>query len=406
MKESKQGLFSLIASIAIQLTLGIAYLWTLFQSGISDSIFGKNDANAALTFSFLLATLTVGSVFGGKIAAKWNIRIAVLLGTLILSLGFLLASFVTAKAPWLLWLTYGVMGGTGMGFMYSTTIACAQKWYPHKKGLVTGIIVAALGFGGVIFTPVIGGIDPIIKGMINNYGEFVTFRILALVFFVVCGGSAFLLKNPPAVAGAAPLTGLSAMEMLKKPQFYLITGAFLLACMGGLMVIAFATPIARIQGLWNPPVAAMIIAAFNSLGRFVWGMVSDKLGRVKTILILLGGTVVLSVIVGFVNGIIVYFLFAAFGFIYGGFLSSFPSLTADTFGPKNAAVNYGFVLLGFGIGAILSSQIAGIFAKSARAANDTSLMLPAFIIAAGCAVIGIALMVVFNLLQKKEKAKD
>ncbi|NLF27734.1 MAG: OFA family MFS transporter, partial [Clostridiales bacterium] len=126
------------ASIAIQLCLGIAYIWSVFQTGVANSIFGGDNAAASLAFSLLLSTLTVGSVIGGKLAARYSTRTIVIIGGVILSAGFLLASFASAKVPWILWIGYGVMGGTGMGFTYSTTIACAQKWFPDKKGFVTG----------------------------------------------------------------------------------------------------------------------------------------------------------------------------------------------------------------------------------------------------------------------------
>jgi len=122
-----QGFKTVFAAIAIQLTLGIAYIWSVFQTGIADTIFNGDNAAAALTFSILLSTLTIGSVIGGKLAAKYSTRLVVFIGGIILSAGFFLASFVTSERPWLLWVTYGVMGGAGMGFTYSTTIACAQK---------------------------------------------------------------------------------------------------------------------------------------------------------------------------------------------------------------------------------------------------------------------------------------
>jgi OFA family oxalate/formate antiporter-like MFS transporter len=151
----KHGVYTVIAAIAIQLTLGIAYIWSVFQTGVANSIFGGDNAAAGLTFSLLIAMMTVGSVIGGKLTARYSTRMVVFSGGIIMSVGFFLASFVTAGHAWLLWMTYGVMGGLGMGFSYSTTIACAQKWYPHRKGLVTGIIVSALGFGGVVFTPIV-----------------------------------------------------------------------------------------------------------------------------------------------------------------------------------------------------------------------------------------------------------
>ena len=131
--KTYQRIIPIVASIAIQLCLGVAYIWSVFQTGIAISIFNGDNAAAGLAFSLLLATLTVGSVIGGKLAAKFSVRVIVIIGGIILSAGFLLASFTTPSAYWILWLGYGLMGGVGMGFTYSTTIACAQNGILKRK---------------------------------------------------------------------------------------------------------------------------------------------------------------------------------------------------------------------------------------------------------------------------------
>lgn len=401
----------IIASIAIQLCLGIAYIWSIFQTGIANSIFNGDNAAASLTFSLLLSTLTIGSIFGGKLAIRYSTRRVVIIGGIILAAGFFLASLVTPEVPWLLWLTYGVMGGVGMGFTYSTTIACAQKWYPEKKGLVTGLIVSALGFGGVVFTP-------IIEGLIKNFGgpevgEQKTFMVLSGVFLVVCTIGSLFLKNPPEDFASevkspvkkektAEIIDLSPREVLKKPQFYIITITMMLACMGGLMMIGFAKPIAVAKGLAETATTGvLIISMCNSMGRLFWGIASDKIGRKATIMILLVGSGLLSLLVNAANGYMIYVLIGFIGFFYGGFLSSFPSITADLFGSKHMSINYGMVLVGFGAGAVISSYIAGYFKNIA--AQDISLMFPAFVIASVCAGIGVLLMLT---LKTKAKVKQ
>jgi len=407
-----KGIYPVIAAITIQLTLGIAYIWSAFQTGIADSIFGGDNAAAGLTFSLLLATLTVGSVIGGKLAVRFSTGIVVFIGGIILSVGFYLASFVTPGNGWLLWFTYGVMGGTGMGFTYSTTIACVQKWYPHKKGLVTGIIVSALGFGGVVFTPIIEYLIVFFGGA--GVGEPRTFMVLSMLFLTICSIGSIFMKNPPEdhIAGTASLNSTAVngtpdeakyyttKEMIKTPQFYLVVVSYMLACMGGLMMIGFAKPIAVAKGLTETAtISILAISMTNSIGRLFWGMVSDKLGRINTILVLLTGTAILSLFVNAVEGYWVFALIALIGFFYGGSIGTFPSLTADLFGAKHMAANYGFVLLGFGTGAIVSSQIAGHFKNVA--ANDINLMFPAFVIASCCAAVGIVLMAVLKQMKRR-----
>ncbi len=397
--KTTNRLVPLIAAIAIQLCLGIAYLWSIFQTGIANTIFNGNNALASLTFSLLLATLTLGSVAGGKLADRFSVRAVVITGGVILSVGFFLASFVTPQAPYLLWLTYGVMGGLGMGFSYSTTISCAQMWFPDKKGLVSGLIVSALGFGGVLFTPIIENLIRTFGGV--EVGELKTFMVLSIIFLAVCTVGGLFLKMPPkdyALAGkqsvtAAPVTNLTPKQVLKNRRFYLITFTMMFACMGGLMMIGFAKPIATAKGLAETAtIGVLIISVCNSMGRLFWGMISDKIGRRLTMFIILAGSGAASLCVGFAGGYLVYAIIGIIGFFYGGILGTFPALTADLFGPKNMATNYGLVLLGFGAGAIISSYIAGYFKDIA--AQDINLMTPAFLIAAAGAFLGLILMAV------------
>jgi OFA family oxalate/formate antiporter-like MFS transporter len=400
MKKTGNRVIPVIAAIAIQLCLGTAYVWSIFQNGIADSIFAGDNAAAGLSFSLLLATLAIGSTLGGKMQSRFEPGVIVILGGLILTAGFFLASFVTPSMPWLLWITYGVMGGIGMGFTYSTTISCAQKWYPDKRGFITGIIVAALGFGGVLFTP-------IIEVLIQNFGgvgigELKTFRVLSIIFLVICTIGGLFVKNPPkdyipkgyippsASSGNANLD-YSPGQVLRMPQFYILTVTMMLACMGGLMMIGFAKPIAIAKGMAETAtIGVLTISLFNSFGRLFWGWVSDKLGRKKTIMILLGGTAILALFVNLAVGYSIYVLIGLIGFLYGGFLSNFAAFTADLFGSKYMATNYGMVLVGFGLGAIVASYIAGYFKN--LAVNDISLMFPAFIIASIAAAVGIVLI--------------
>jgi len=410
-----KGIHVVIASITIQLTLGIAYIWSVFQTGIADSIFGGNNAAAGLTFSLLLATLTIGSVIGGKLAVRFTTRIVVFIGGIIVSSGFFLASFVTPGNGWLLWLTYGVMGGIGMGFTYSTTIACTQKWFPHKKGLVTGIIVSALGFGGVVFTPIVERVISAFGG--EGAGEPRALMILSAVFITVCTIGSFFMRNPPEwyVKEVSALTAeneaatkncvtsersYTTSEMLRTPHFYLIIITFMMACMSGQMMIGFAKPIAVAKGLAETAtIGVLAITLSNSVGRLLWGMISDKIGRINTVLVLASGTAVLSLFLNLATGYWVFVLIAMIGFFYGGVIGTIPSLTADLFGAKHMAANYGVVLLGFGIGAIVSSQIAGHFKNVA--VDNIDLMFPAFIIASACAAVGIVLMIVLGALVKR-----
>ncbi len=392
-----------IAGIAIQLCLGTAYIWGVFQPQVVELGWAQTDA--ALTYSLLLGILTFGSMIGGKIQDKLSPRPVLIIGGLILAAGFFFAGFASPEKPWLLWLTYGVAGGFGMGMTYTTTIAVCQKWFPDKRGLITGIIVSALGFGGLVFTPVA-------NALINSVGVLDTFKWFSLVFLavtVICG---LIIKNPPidfAPVGWTPpvkkadaphVQDISPGQALKTPQYYMITLAMLLACTAGLMVIPFAKTLGLDQGL-APEVAVvgvMLITGFNSAGRLFWGWVSDKLGRKKTLILLMIIAAVAIPFAAIAPGYLVFVLIAVVGFSYGGFLGTFPALTADYFGIKNMGVNYGMVLLGFGVGAVASSYIAAYFKELSGG------FLVPFLIASGAALVAALLTAFLKHPKKREES--
>ncbi len=402
MTKTKNRNIILLAGIAIQLCLGVAYIWSVFQTGIANTLFDGNNAQASLTYSILLAVLTVGSVLGGLLANRFPLKYVVMSGGLILSAGFFLASLATPAFPELIWLTYGVMGGVGMGFAYSTTIACVQKWFPERKGFVSGLIVAALGAGGLVFTPIVESIIAANGGA--GEGEFAAFRIMSIIFLVVCtGGSLFLdMPEEPKKAEVTTAKGGGAFEILKRKEFYMITASMMLACMGGLMMIGFAKPIAAGRGMAEiATVGVLAISISNAAGRFVWGLISDKIGRFNTLTILMFGTCAMALLVNYAQGYLIFVLIACIGFFYGGLLSNYPSLTAEIFGTKNVATNYGMVLLGFGVAAVVSSYIAGYFLD--LAGGDMDKMFPAFAIAAACSLVAVILIF---LVKKSVKSKE
>jgi len=404
MAESKKAYFRwipVLAGIAVQLCLGTAYIWGVFQPKVVELGWAQTDA--ALTYSLLLGILTFGSMVGGKIQDKLSPTPVIIIGGVILAAGFFLAGLATPEMPWVLWLTYGVMGGFGMGMTYTTTIAVCQKWFPDKRGLITGIIVSALGFGGLVFTPVA-------NALMESAGVMATFQWFALIFLVVTVVCGLIIKNPPQgympkgwtppapKQGAAPRQEFTPLQTLRTPQYYMLTIAMLLACAAGLMVIPFAKILGTEGGL-SPEVAAvgvMVISGFNSAGRLFWGWVSDRLGCKKTLIILMIIAAATIPFAALVKGGWVLVLIGIAGFSYGGFLGVFPAITSEYFGIRNMGMNYGMVMIGFSIGAVASSYVAAYLKELS---GD---FLAPFLIAAGAAAVA----AVLTAFVKPPKKKD
>ncbi|MEI6131461.1 MAG: OFA family MFS transporter [Bacillota bacterium] len=393
------------AGVLVQLCLGTAYIWGVFQTELVDK-FGFDNKAAALTFSLLLGTLTFGSMIGGKIQDKFGPKPVLLGGGIVMALGFVLASLGTSSAPYVMWLTYGVLGGLGMGASYTTVIAVCQKWFPDKRGIISGLIVAALGAGGLVFTP-------LATTLIANksVGVMQTFIWFGAIFVVVGVIAALIMKNPPAdykpegwvtpqaTEKSIPVQQFKPLEVLKTPQYYMIALAFMTACAAGFMVIPFAKVLAK-QGGISPgttALAVMIISVFNSLGRLVWGYISDKIGRKNTLITLM---LIVGVTILFVSAAQQYVMLTLIGviaFSFGGLLGVFPSLTADYFGTKNMGVNYGLVMFGFSTGAVVFSAIAGYF-KDLNQGFSTS-----FIIASIAAFFGAVIIFFLKPPKRKEE---
>jgi len=393
-----------IVSIFIQMCLGTAYIWGVFQSYLivstatPDALFNWPATHGTLAYALLLFCLTIGSVAGGKILEKTGKpRLVIIIGGLVLGAGFFLAMFTSQSTPWLLWLSYGILGGTGMGMAYTTTIATCQKWFPDKKGMVTGIIVSALGFGGLVFTPVA-------EALIKAYGVLETFAIFSVLFVAVTIiGSLFINPppegyapagwTPPAAADGGKIHHYSPSEVLKTWQFYAVAAALMCATAAGSMMI----PMAKILGLQpdsgltkaEAVAGVMIISACNSLGRLFWGAVSDKLGRRRTLMVLLVITGLSIISVSFTSGYLMLLVIAIIGFSYGGYLGVFPALTADFWGGRYVATNYGMILFGFGVGAVASSYIVAFL-------SQTKSFSTAFLIAGIAAAVGLVIVVLLK----------
>lgn len=357
-----------LGSLIMQLSLGAIYTWSLFNAPLVEK-FGWDVSATVFTFSVTLVFFALSVIVAGRIQDKIGPRKVATVGGILTGTGVILASFATS--PTMLYLTYGFIAGIGIGSAYVTPLAACVKWFPEKRGLINGLVLAALGLGGVIFKPVI-------LYFIAAYGVSSAFLYLGLIYGSLIVVGAQFLAVPPAgytppgwtppapkadetfVAGAKDYT---IAEALKTPQMYILFLWMFFAAGAGLMVISVAANIGMsLVGLSLAAAgnAVVTISLFNAAGRLFWGAISDKIGRVISVLIifvLLGSALTFMSMVSMTY---VTFLLATcvIGFCFGGTAALFPTITADWFGTKNVGNNYGAVFLFYGVAALIAPKLS------------------------------------------------
>lgn len=377
-KTMNRGLV-VVGAILIQLALGAIYAWSVFTPALRDA--GWSKENTQWVFAIGLASFALVMVFAGKKLTVWGPQKLAWLGGIVLGLGYLLAGLVGGTNLWALLILIGLIGGAGIGFAYVVPIAVGMRWFPDKKGMITGLAVAGFGFGAMLWVKLAGSWG----GLIENLGLSTTFIIYGIAFaaMVVIGG--MWMKFPPEgwkpegyeeTKGTAKASNdereFTSGEMLSKVQFYLIFLTFVFSAGAGLMSIGLMKlyPMEALQNAGMSAIEASAIAGTamavffslaNGLGRIIWGLLSDKLGRKTSIIIMTATQGIIVILFTYMAGteILLYLGAALIGFNFGGNFALFPTITADTFGAKNVGQNYPFVFLAYGVGGILGPILGG-----------------------------------------------
>lgn len=383
MKIQKNRWLILIAAIVTNLSLGAGYAWSVFQTALLDVNPEWALSDTSLAFSISFAMVPVGMIVCGPIVDKHGGKKIVFASGILFGLGMFATGFVNSIL--MLYLTYGLILGLGIGAGYGTATALTVKWFPDKKGLAGGLTAAGFGSGAIILAP-------IATRMIDSIGVNDTFKILGGILFVVICAASFMMDNPPVkpqVAGVASEKDSTFKEMLKDSNFWILWGVYTFAATSGMMIIGHAANLAEYYSLGAGAVIVMIVGLANTVGRIVWGSVSDRIGRYKTVatmfvvsgtgLMILNFTEQLGAVAGILGLICIALSF-------GGFLGSFPGITAENWGASKAAANYGWMFTAYGIASILGPSLASTIRES------TGSYSMALIISTGMAVIGIGLI--------------
>ncbi|HEV8663846.1 MAG TPA: OFA family MFS transporter [Candidatus Methylomirabilis sp.] len=367
----EQGLnrwWRVVGGMSMNLALGALYAWSVFVAPLEKE-FGWKRADVSMVFTIAVFVFGLSFILAGRMQDKLGpFKISIIGGTLV-SIGFFACAYVNSLNAFFFW--FGVMGGIGNGFGYATPIPVMAKWFPDRRGLAVGLAVAGYGGGSAIFGPLAAA------WLIPSYGWRTTFMVLAVIFFVMTMVGAFLLQNPPAgyrPAGwtPAPATAKAAAttyeftpgEVLKTPSFYFMWVAYALGTAAGLMVISQLVPFARSVGVPSEALATMglvIGAAGNASGRILSGWMSDALGRLNVLRLMIAVSAIAMPILYHVGGNIALLYITVFVvyWCYGTQLSVNASTTSDFWGTKNAGVNYGLLFTAWGIAGIIGPRIGG-----------------------------------------------
>jgi MFS transporter, OFA family, oxalate/formate antiporter len=354
-----------VGGVMMNMALGMFYGMSVFMLPLEKE-FGWTRAQTSWATTIGLALIAVWYAIAGFIQDRRGPRPVAVAGGLLFSLGFFLASY-TRSLP-MFYLTAGVIAGTGSGFGYVVPTSVGSKWFPDKRGLVIGLMVGGYGAGSGVF-------GPLALSLIERVGWRSTFQILSLIFLVMTMAGAYLLRNPPAgymppgwdpskARGAARGgADVQPSAMLRTPTFWTLWVAYCLGTTAGTMVISQLVPFARNSGHTAAVAAfALTVGAFGSAsGRVLSGWMSDYAGRLNTlrVMLLVSACAMPLLFLLRENVVLFYALLALVYYCYGTQLSVYASTSADFYGTKNVGLNYGLLLLAWGVAAILGPFLGG-----------------------------------------------
>jgi OFA family oxalate/formate antiporter-like MFS transporter len=414
-----------IGGILIQLSLGAIYAWSAFTKKLSEAPFGYDKATTQWVLSLGLVGFAISMLcVAGKWQARSGPRVVAIAGGLLMGAGYFIAGFAPADQTAIWWILIGVglIGGLGIGLAYVCPIATLVKWFPDKKGMITGLAVAGFGFGALIWVKLTQGFKfgpfDLTPGWEGLFGMGWTiqqvFRLYGVLFAVTVCAGAMVMINPPAgwlpKGWTPPLsTDTSAggadflpRQVIRTPQLWGLLVTFFVGSVAGLMVIGViglfgqdsltAAGIEEGQAVIITGTAmGLFYALFNGLGRIVWGTISDFTGRKLAIILMCLSQGAMMIVFYFIGGSEwgLYLGAAVIGFNFGGNFALFPAITADFFGNRNVGVNYPLIFPAYGLGGVVGPVLGGLM-------GDHKIWMWAFIPAGIACFFGAGLMMLMK----------
>ena len=357
----------------LQVCFGTVYAWSFFQTLLVRHL-GWTFTETAWAFSLTILSLGTSAAWAGALLPRVGPRRLAVAGSVMFAVGYVLGSVaLNLDSLALFYVGYGVIGGAGIGLGYVTPVATVAKWFPDKKGLATGIVVMGFGVGAFLLSK---GLAPLLVSHLAGDLPRV-FLGLGVIFAAVLIPCSLLLSNPPAAAEAVAEEtpgdeSDSVAPYLRSSEFVLMWIVFFFNIAAGISVISFQSELLQeVWGLADPTVEPATLAEYgatliavsslcNGVGRLFWGLLSDRLGRVRVFRILLASQMVVFGILmternPWIFSILVCYILLCFG---GGF-ATMPSFVLDVFGQKKMSTIYGTILTAWAAAGICGPLYVG-----------------------------------------------
>jgi len=404
MKTEQQRWFYLAFGTIINIIIGQTYAWSVFVTPLSTH-FNWTVADISIAFAIFHTISCIPIIIAGKLQDYIQPKYVIFGGSVMYGIGMLGVGYVTSLNQ--LYFFYGVLGGISMGTIYSGVVPNLVRFFPDHRGLASGILAAGVGSGALLWAPVAAL-------MIKSYTVLPTFKTLGILYLVALCLLSLLIKTAPAdytPEGWTPsvrnqkslsVADKSWSQMLLDPLYYCLAAVYITGGIAGLMIVAHASPILQSVAGFTAVAAGSyvgVLAIFNSCGRAGWGFISDKIGRMPSILMIyaiLGGAMLWLATSSF--AVVVPVLVV--GSCFGGFMGMIAPITADAFGPKNLAVNFGIMFLPFGIAAFIGPRLAAVIKA------DSGNYSLAFLIASILSFMGIGFALASQKRLNRQKDTD
>jgi len=389
------------AAVVIQLCLGTVYAWSVFKMPLMN-MHGWDGKTVQYTFMLLMLIIGLSAAFGGMLVDKKGPRFVATIGGILFGIGTLIAGYADQVGSIaLLYLGFGVIAALGNGFGYVTPIATLIRWFPDKRGLVTGLAVMGFGAGAFFMGKIAPGMIAAYKevdasGKIIASGVSTTWYIWGVIFLILVVGAAQLFKNPPkgwlpagfkpAASTVSAADSFTLGEAVKRPQWWMLWAMLCLNISAGLGLISQHSPLAQdiykktmgLTGTLTPEQIAIVAAAggaivayaaiFNGLGRLFWAKISDNIGRKMVFLIMFATQAVVYLLVakGYVASYYLFMVVSCYLLAcYGGGFATMPAFAADSFGPANIGKVYGFMLTAWSAAGLIGPYVFEVFKPQA-----------------------------------------